>query len=91
MIGVIVGIEDKVMNDMTEYLSVSDLSMSTTFLVFVLDCCCVVLTEDEKSTLSILLERSVYVNEEVSYFGVVVDFQYKELISEDPVKFVLSV
>ena len=65
--------------------------MSTTFLVFVLDCCSEVLTVDEKSTLAVLLERSVYVNEEVSYFGLVVDFQYEVLISEDPVDFVLSV
>ena len=65
--------------------------MSTTFLVFVLDCCSEVLTVDEKSMLSTLLERSVFVNNEVSYFGLVVDFQYEVLISEDPVDFVLSV
>ena len=91
MLGVIVGIEDKVRNDITKLLSVADLSMSTTFLVFVSDCCFVVLTVDEKSTLSLLLERSVYVKEEVSYFGLVVGFQYEVLISEDPVDFVLSV
>ena len=65
--------------------------MSTTFLVFVLDCCSEVLTVEEKSMLSTLLERSVFVNNEVSYFGLVVDFQYEVLISEDPVDFVLSI